>query len=172
MLPFIDSEDDIYINLSIVLIIIKSLGKTSRGILKINNEKLHIFLYLIKNPTVLNILLRMSGKSTVFLNDYDSYSVASISPNFEPLFNGGDLKALLSILIAKKMVTVIYKKNSAFFYVLSGSGSSAEALLQDEYLKEVRLMCDKLKSVLSISDSQLNQSLSQIIKKGISVNVE
>ena len=33
MLPFLDPEDDIYINLSIVLIIIKTLGKTSRGTL-------------------------------------------------------------------------------------------------------------------------------------------
>jgi len=104
MLPFIDSEDDIYINLSIVLIIINSLGKISRGTLKINNGKLHIFLYLIKNPTVLYRLLCMLGKGTVFLNDYDSYSIASISPNFDPLFNRENLKALLSILVDNKLV--------------------------------------------------------------------
>ena len=73
ILPFVDPEDDIYINLSIVFIIIKTLGKTSRGTLKINDSKLHIFFYLIKNPMTLNKILGMLGKGTALLRESDTY---------------------------------------------------------------------------------------------------
>ena len=165
MLPFLDPEDDIYINLSIVLIIIKTLGKTSRGTLKINNSKLHIFLYLIKNPVTLDKILGMLGKGTVLLRQSDTYSITSISPNLDPLFDREALKALLSILVAKSLVTVVYKKDNGFFYKLSESGAKTEFDFHDEYLLEVTLLCDKLKSILSIPESQLNQTLNQIIRK-------
>ena len=162
ILPFLDPEDDIYINLSIIL---KTLGKTSRGTLKVNNSKLHIFLYLIKNPMTLNKILGVLGKGTALLRQSDTYSITSISPNLDPLFDREALKALLSILVAKSLVTVVYKKDNGFFYTLSESGAITASEFHDEYLFEVSLLCNKLKRILSLSESRLNQTLNQIIRK-------
>lgn len=163
-LPFLDTDDDLYNNLCTVLIIISTLGKTSRGTLKLNNGKLHIFLYLVKNPVALNDVLGMLGKGAALLSDVDTFSVTSISPNIDPLFDRVSLKSLLSILIAKQLVTVSYKKNDGFFYVLSESGKNATSELRYNYLKEISLLCDKLKGILGTSDSLLNRTMSKTLR--------
>lgn len=101
-LPFIEPEDDIYINLCVLLLLINMLGKTNRGALKLNNDRLHIFLYLLKNPTALNNLLFNLGKGNIVLQQRDIYSVTSISPNIDPLFDRESLKSLLCVLVSKK----------------------------------------------------------------------
>lgn len=164
LLPFLDPENDIYINLSIILIILNTLGETNRGVLKINNGKLHIFLYLIKNPIALNKFLDALGKDRAILSEQDIYSVSAISPNIETLFDRESLKALLSILISKNFIKVSYK-NNGFFYSLTENGFLVTSKLKDDYLLEISLLCGKLKSVLSISESQLNQTLNNILRK-------
>ena len=81
------------------------------------------------------------------------------------LFSREALKALLSILVAKNLVTVVYKKDNGFFYKLTENGEMTESKFHNEYLLEISLLCDKLKSILSVSESQLNQTLNQIIRK-------
>ena len=165
ILPFIDPEDDIYINLCVLLLLIKSLAKTSRGTLKLNNNRLHIFLYLLKNPTALNEMLNILGKGNAALQDRDTYSVTSISPNIDPLFNREALKSLLCVLVAKELVLVTYKKDDGFFYNLSENGEHIASGLKGEYLTEINLLCEKLKSLLSYTESQLNKTINRIIRK-------
>ena len=47
-LPFIAPDDNIYLNLCITIILLKQLGRSKKGIVKINNERLHIYQYLSK----------------------------------------------------------------------------------------------------------------------------
>ncbi|WP_166370312.1 ABC-three component system middle component 4 [Psychromonas sp. SA13A] len=164
-LPFLDADDDLFINLSIVLLIITALGKTNRGALKVNNEMLHIFLYLVKNPIVLNKVLMILNKNTIQLNESDSYSISSISPNIDLLFDRNLIQSLLTILISKKLIEVIYKKNDGFFYIASEQGVLLTSKLQDEYLLDVSHRCEKLKGILSISKSLLNQSINNTLSK-------
>jgi len=164
-LPFLDSDNDLYVNICLILIIIDTLGKTSRGVLKVNNGRLHIFLYLVKNPTFLNKMFVMFNKDTVLLHERDAFSVTSISPNIDPLFDRETLKSLLSISVVKKLVKVVYKKDDGFFYVISEKGQFVVEELKDEYFQEIILLCKKLKSILSISESQLNQKLNQLIRR-------
>lgn len=165
MLPFLDSDDDVHINLGIVMIIVGVLGKSNRGTFKINNSKLHVFLYLIKNPVVLNKVLNVCGNGSVLLSDIDSYSVISVSPNVDPLFDREALKTLLSILVAKKLIAVTYKKNDGFFYVLSEKGIKALECFREGYFARVNDLCEQLRNIINMSDSQLNQTLNQIIRK-------
>jgi len=165
MLPFLDSDDDIYLNLAIVIVIIGALGKSNRGSFKINNSKLHVFLYLLKNPVVLNKVLGLCGKGSVLLSDIDSYSIISVSPNIDPLFDRESLKELLCILVVKNLITVVHKKNDGFFYELSEEGIATLASLREGYFSRVSELCDQLRNIINMSDSQLNQTLNQIIKK-------
>ncbi|MES9898225.1 MAG: ABC-three component system middle component 4 [Sedimenticola sp.] len=164
ILPFIEPEDDIYINISVLLLLINALAKTNRGTLKLNNNRLHVFLYLLKNPTALNKVLSVLGKGSVILQDRDTYSVTSISPNIDPLFDRKALKSLLSVLVAKKLVSVTYKKGDGFFYCLSESGGNTVSRLNDEYLIEIRQLCEKLKALLSYTEGQLNKTINRIIR--------
>lgn len=164
ILPFIDPDDDFYMNLFILLLLINSLAKTSRGTLKLNNNRLHIFLYLLKNPTALNKVLSILGKGSVSLQDRDTYSVTSISPNIDPLFDRAALKSLISVLIAKKLVSVTYKKDGGFFYCLNKSGECAVSEFNNEYFIEIKQYCEKLKVLLSYTESQLNKVINQIIR--------
>ena len=163
-LPFIEPENDIYINLFVLLLLINALAKTNRGTPKLNNDRLHVFLYLLKNPVVLNKALSILGKDIVILQDRDTYSVMSISHNIDPLFDREALKSLLNILISKKMVSVIYKKDDGFFYSLSEIGQHAVLNVNDEYLSEIKQYCEKLKPLLSYTEGQLNKAVNQIIK--------
>lgn len=164
-LPYIEPEDDIYLNLSIVLIVIQTLGVTKKGTLKINNERLHIFLYLLKNPVKLNSVLDSLGKNNVLLSEQNTFSITSISPNVDPLFDRQMLKSILSILVANKLVDIEFKSKDGFFYKLSEKGRFIVREFSDEYLIEIKVLCEKLKSVLSFSESKLNQTLNQIIRK-------
>tara|TARA_R110000850_G_scaffold204342_1_gene330571 strand:+ start:1236 stop:1745 length:510 start_codon:yes stop_codon:yes gene_type:complete len=165
-LPFIEPEDDIYINLCVLLLLINMLGKTNRGALKLNNDRLHIFLYLLKNPTALNNLLFNLGKGNIVLQQRDIYSVTSISPNIDPLFDRESLKSLLCVLVSKKMVLVTYKKNEGFFYSPSENGMNIARELNDEYLTEISRLCEKLKILLSFTESQLSKMVNKIIQNG------
>jgi len=138
---------------------------TKKGTLKINNERLHIFVYLLKNPMKLNDLLNLLGKSSLLLSEQDTFSITSISPNVDSLFDRSALKSLLSILVANELIDVEFKSKAGFFYKLSEKGQATIKEFRDEYLLEVRLLCEKLKSVLSLSESKLNQALNQVIRK-------
>ena len=164
-LPYIEPDYDIHLNLAIVMVIIHLLGVTNRGTLKINNERLHIFLYLLKNPVKLNGVLNALGKGSILLNEQSTFSISSISSNVDSLFDRAALKSLISILITKKLIQVAYKNKDGFFYKVTEQGATAVDNLSDEYIYENKLLCEKLKGVLSFSESQLNQALNQVIRK-------
>jgi hypothetical protein len=158
-LPFIDPDDDLYINLAFVLIIIECLSLTKRGKLCINNDKLHIFLYLVKNPVVLRQLLDINGKDSLDLDEIESNSLRSISNNFSPLFDKKALMNLLTILIANRTVVVQYKKKEGFFYTLSEKGKRIVLLMKDGQFDNIWKYCKKMTSIQALETSKLNNSL-------------
>lgn len=164
-LPFMNSDDDVYVNIGIMIIIIGTLSKTSRNTLKLNNEKLHAFYFLVKNPVILNLFLNKTGKGNVSLSEADSFSISSISPNLEPLFDRALLKSLLAVLISKNFIDVVYKESKGFFYILTTKGANVFDQLKEEYFIEIKLFCEKLTRVMSISDTEFNSTLQSILKR-------
>lgn len=164
-LPYIEPDYDIHLNLAMVLVIVNLLGVNSRGTLKINNERLHIFLYLLKTPLKLNSLLNILGKGSVLLNEQSTFSVSSISSNVDSLFDRAALKSLISILLNKKLIEVVFKNKDGFFYKATEKGITVLDNIDNEYISEKKLLCEKIKNLLSPSDSQLNQYLNQAMRK-------
>lgn len=163
-LPFTNPENDLNLNLAILIIIVRTLSHTKRQTLKLNNERLHIYYFLVKNPVKLNKVMEILGKAKVLLSERNSYSIASISANLDPLFDREGLKSLLTILTAQSLVKVEYKKNDGFFYQLTAKGYELSDLFTENYFKEVALNCNKLKQTLSLSQSSLNNILGQIMR--------
>lgn len=166
-LPFLEPESDIHVNLATVIIIVESLCQTKRGKLTLNNGKLHTYLYLVQNPVACNHFLNSLGKSSVMLDYQDTFSVNTLAPNFDALFDRESVKALLTILVANKLLQVIYKKKDGFFYKLTSLGEEAAAKFTDDYFYNIRLMCQSLYDVQSLSENKINQTVSQVIKNGI-----
>jgi hypothetical protein len=164
-LLFMNADDDAYVNIGIMIIIIGTLSKTSRNTLKLNNEKLHAFYFLVKNPVALNLFLNKTGKGNVRLSEIDSFSISSISPNLEPLFDRSLLKSLLAVLISKKLIDVTYKESKGFFYILTTKGINVFDELKEEHFIEIKLFCEKLTRVMSISDTEFNSALQSILKR-------
>ena len=164
-LPFIEPDEDIYLNICVVMVIIYYLGSTKRGALKINNERLHIYDYLVRNPKKLNEFLLQLGKGNLS-NTRDDYSISSISYNLDPLFDRERMKSILTILTSNKLVNVTYKSKSGFLYSLTENGKSKVENLDCEYFSEIKYYSKQLASTLSLSDSQLNINLNKIILIG------
>lgn len=166
-LPFVEPDDDIYLNLSIVLILIFYLGSTKRGVLKMNNERIHLYDYLVRNPQKLSSFLRQLGKGDLIISR-DDYSVSAISYNLDPLFDRERMKYILTVLSQKKLVCVSYKSKEGFLYSLTDTGKKMVEELEGEYFSEIKLYSQQLISTLSISVSQLNARLNNIITIGVS----
>jgi hypothetical protein len=164
-LPFLIPDENIHLNLCIIIILLNQLGRTKKGIPKINNERLHIYQFLVKNPVKLNQFLSILGQNSALISHQESYSVASISANVDPLFDRESLKALMTILIANNLVEVEYKKKAGFFYTLSSLGVDKAVVLKEDYFFEIRMLCEKLQSTLSLNLSNLNQALNQIMRR-------
>jgi hypothetical protein len=99
------------------------------------------------------------------LSHQDSFSVASISANVDPLFDREALKSLLTILISQQIVDVEYRKKEGFFYKLTNLGETKAGLLNGEFFSEMRIACEQLKATLSISQSDINKALNQIMRR-------
>ncbi|MDC5819641.1 hypothetical protein OPW19_07360 [Vibrio europaeus] len=164
-LPFIEPDDDIYLNISVVLIVLYYLGATKRGSLKINNERVHLYDYLVRNPQKLGKLMNLLGKGN-FISGRDDYSVSSISYNLDPLFDRDRMKYILTVLAQKKLINVSYKNKEGFFYTLTDSGVKIVEDLEGEYFSEIKTYSKQLVSTLGLSMSQINSGLNQIIRIG------
>jgi hypothetical protein len=162
-LPFLEADENLHLNLSVIVILLQCLGKSSRGTLKLNNDRLHAYHFLIKNPVKLNQVMPLLGKNGLLLSHQDSFSVASISANVDPLFDREALKSLLTILISQQIVDVEYRKKEGFFYKLTNLGETKAELLNGEFFSEMRIACEQLKGTLSISQSVINKALNQIM---------
>ncbi len=163
--PYLIPDRALELNLSILLLVIKYLGETGRGKQLINNDKAHAFLYLVKNPVFLNYVLQEFGKRQVNLNDAESFSISSISPDFDPLFDHEDLKSLLVILASKNCIKVTYRSKEGFFYTLSSDGHEIASKLKGEYFDLVSKYLERLKEIQSESAGKLNQVINLILRR-------
>ncbi|TQP80265.1 hypothetical protein FLL88_12945 [Vibrio cholerae] len=164
-LPFIEPDEDIYLNISIVMILFYYLSFTNRGTMKMDNERIHIYDYLVRNPQKLTKFLSSLGKDVSF-NMNDDYSVSSISYNLDPLFDRERMKYILIILANSNLIEVDYKNKNGFLYSLTEDGKSKVEKLDGEYFSEIKLLSKQLIPTLSLTISQLNISLNKIIRIG------
>ncbi|MEV9515703.1 hypothetical protein AB0171_06045 [Klebsiella pneumoniae] len=53
-LPYIPLDEDFNLNIALLIILIHTLSKNRNDVLLLDRNKIQIFLYLIKNPALLN----------------------------------------------------------------------------------------------------------------------
>lgn len=163
--PYFVPDNDSTLNSALVLIIVSRLGKTARARLLLNNERLHLMFYLLKNPIVMNRVLQDFGYSAAVLDEYDEYSVSGISINLDPLYDNDQLKSLLMRLASAKFIDGQYRKVEGFMYLLTDEGSRAESALTGDYFDTARRYVSALSSLCSVSTGNLNTAVEQAIEK-------
>lgn len=163
-LPYRIPDRELGLNLALMLMILKYLGKSKRGKLLVNNDKAQAFLYLIKNPVYLNRVLQLFNQPMVELSYTESFSITSISPDLDPLFDRSTLKALLVILSSKKLIEIKYRNKDGFFYYLSEAGEQIASDLHGSYFDAILKYIRCLEKVQAESATKLNNAINTVLK--------
>lgn len=164
-LPYFVPDQDYNLNTSLLLLTLSYLSKTEKGRHLVNNERLLIYMYLIKNPTIIKNLLGNVGDFELILNDTEKYSVGSISINLDPLFDTNWIKSLLKNAARKGYIEATYRKDDGFMYSLTEDGASVVKQLNGGYLDRVRLYLKNLNTIKSMTSSNLNKLLGDVFRK-------
>lgn len=137
-LPYLLIDDDFSLNYSLLALIIYKLGLSSKKNAVLDFEKIQVFMYLTKNPSKINDVLRLAGKKFAPINSQYTYTIESLSTNVDILFDRSKLKALIKELAARGMLACDDKTDpSSIKYLLSPAGSSFVESLIDSTFYEV-----------------------------------
>lgn len=162
-LPFIDPDYSYQLNACTLLGIVCNLNRTKKGKLVLNNDRVHQYLCLIKNPSILAKALELSGKEGAKVDEVVSYSIASIAPSFDLLFDVKAVRVLVSSLIARGLISVEYSDSKGFFYIPTEYGTSVFSEFSSEYIYEINDYCKYLLGFQSKSISQINSYLNKVL---------
>ncbi|MCO4858843.1 hypothetical protein MKD49_20305 [Herbaspirillum sp. WGmk3] len=163
-LPYLVPDQDGGLNLATMMIILLFLAKTDRGKKLINNERLLIFMYLLRNPIVLNKVLEQIGKDTVALSENERYSIGGITVNLDPLFDSNWIKRILQEAAGRGLLEVTYRKTEGFMYSLSHTGIALANNLNGDYFDRLRIFSKSLQQVNSETTKNLNVLLNNVFR--------
>lgn len=164
-LPYIIPEDELELNLTLVLMIVNKLNSTSTGKLVLDNERLTIYFYLVKNPHILNKLLISLSKSNIQLKSYELASFKAENLDIDTLYDNGNIKQYLQILITKELIEIKYNNKVGFVYVPTSQAKEIIEKLNNKYLTRVSTFINKLGQVSSTQVSKINTNLKKILNK-------
>lgn len=164
-LPYIIPEDELELNLILVLMIVNKLNSTSTGKLVLDNERLTIYFYLVKNPHILNKLLIFLSKGNIQLKSYELSSFKAENSDIDTLYDNSNIKQYLQILITKELIEIRYNKKIGFVYVTTYQVKEIIENLDNQYLKRVSTFINKLGQINSIPISKINTNLKQILNE-------
>ncbi|MDC8758132.1 ABC-three component system middle component 4 [Janthinobacterium fluminis] len=165
IVPYVVPDHDVNLNSALLVLVLHFLAKSERGKLLLNNERLLIFLYLVKNPVALSNVLTQLGRQGLDLDESESYSINSISLNFDPLFDNDWLKSLLVRVSAKGLLQSEYRKVDGFMYYLSDQGNTIAEKFDGEYFGRIRGFLKSLIQIRAEPTRNLNQLLNNIFKR-------
>jgi hypothetical protein len=164
-LPYVVPDSSQYLNVAVLLLTLQVLGKSPRGNGLLNNERLMIFMYLVKNPVVMSKLLPRLGHSSPHLSCEDNFSVSSLAINVDSLFDNDWIKSLLKHIASLGLLDASYRKTDGFVYLLSVRGEQAVGELTGDYFDKVRGFLLALVPIKNATTSSLNAILNEIFRR-------
>lgn len=165
-LPYLQPDKDLFLNVSICILIIDSMAITKREKRVLTIDKLQTFYFLIMRPFFLNKILNVAGKPQIYMEKEEYYTIDTLSVNVDELFNRKRIKELLKILSAKKIIDLTYDRKEGFLIELNHKGDSLLDELNENYHLRIRRYLEGLSSLQSESSSKLNGYINQILKQG------
>lgn len=163
-IPYLNPDQDVNINTGLLILIIFFLGKSARDIALLNNDRLLIFLYLLKNPIIPDNVLEQVGRREISLTNVELYSINSISINLDPLFDREWLKSLLMRLSAMGYLAIKYRKTDGFMYLLTDSGREVAENISGPYFDRIKIYLKNLEMIKSESTTNMNRLINNIFR--------
>lgn len=163
-MPFVIPEDDLELNLSITLLIIVHLYKTSRDKNILDIERLNLYFFLLKNPHILNKLLINLSKKGIVLKSYESLSFKSERHNSELLYTNKILKYYIQVLISNNLVRAEYDEKIGFIFIPTKKADEY-IILEGSYFERLNVFINKIKQINSTSISKINATIKNILNE-------
>lgn len=163
-LPFLSLNDDFLLNSFEVLILLGVVSLNRKKVPTLNNGKIQAFLYLIKHPSVLNMILRDEGRPEVQLRDSEINSVKNLSVNVDDLYREDKVKEIVRFGICSKLIEVCIHNNEAV-YKLSSNGGKVVSDLNSTYFGRLKEFAVHTKPLRSKSVNQLNSLIGNKLRK-------
>lgn len=165
-LPFNVPEEELELNLILVLMIVYELNSTASGIHMLDNERLQVYLYLVKNPHILNRLLNHLSKKNIALKSYEVSSFKSDKKDINTLYENTSLSYYLTILMSKELIDITYNEKIGFVYIANDKTPKLLSALDSKYFQRAFTFINSLKQTRSTSLSTINKYIKQILHEG------
>jgi hypothetical protein len=157
-------EQNVNMKAARLLIIINVLAYSSKGNFVLDIEKLAVFEFLSRYPTILKQLKKLNAdKDVLYLMDYEVGNIESNFPNNDSLYNYDYLKSLIKVLAYYKFIDVQFYKSKVYYSVTS-KGNDFKKELNTPYLKRVNELCEAMLSLRSVKTIKLKQMIKFIME--------
>lgn len=165
-LPYLLPDRELNLNLSLVLLILDGLAATKRNRLILTLDKTQCYYFLSLHPVVLNRALSLAGKDEFYMDEYEHFTVSSISANVEEYFDRKKIKTLFKILASKEFLNVTYNHKDGFLFDLNELGKEKANSLRGDYFENIRNYIEQMKALQSLSIGKLNGLISSALSSG------
>jgi ABC-three component (ABC-3C) system Middle Component 4 len=156
-------DDDFFFNVAITIILMEKLAVNRNGKFKLDFDKLQIFLYLIRNPSKINLLLEGLGKKPQFIDTKQIYTIESLSNNVDILYDRSRLKCILQKIAALEMLQTEIDEKGIVYFALSQRGVEAAQDLKKEHFTNVSETIQNLQGIQSVTTPKLFSMLNTVI---------
>jgi DNA-binding PadR family transcriptional regulator len=159
------SDNQLELNIGLILLLLEPYNKSLKEKYIIDNNKALTYLCLIKNPVLLNFVLKDLGIEGIELQPSENYSISSLSPDTDSLFDRDSLKTILKQMARLGLISVKFKESKGFYYVLTERGEHITLKLESDYYQSIRNYLKKINEITNLSMNKLNLLINNILKR-------
>ncbi|MGG0240765.1 ABC-three component system middle component 4 [Bacillus rhizoplanae] len=161
-LPFIVPDYELNFRLAKILFILKHLSYTQRKKLHVTLDRIVMYDFLLKYPTLLNQVLINESKKEIVLDEAEKNSIAAKYPNYVFQSERDLMKKLLLLLSHYKLIDV--HKDKEIYFVINKLGLDLVLNLSSPYTEKVEEICIALQQLRSLSFNQLLTKINHVIQ--------
>lgn len=163
-LPYIPLDEEYSLNIAILTVAISILSHNKKGKLCLDINKLQVFIYLLKNPSKIDLALLLSGKKPACVEKQLTYTIKSFSSNVDVLFNNEKVKCLIKKMSSCGLLLAKKESGESVKLFLSDKGMAFAGSFNEGYFKDIRTLSNALLPLQSFQASKLNSIINQVFK--------
>jgi hypothetical protein len=164
-LPFIVPEFDLGVRIFRILVIINKLGLNRNQKPMLDIERIAVFDFLVKNPHILNEVLRAEGKENKLdIDDLEIGTIESQFPNIISMLEYGSIKGYLTILVSVNLIEIQVNKDEGIFYVCTEKGKESIGQCESTYSNRIEQRSEVMQSLRNFTTSQLIKKIKPFVK--------
>lgn len=162
ILPYIDPDRELGLNVCIAMIILDKLSQTKRGSHILSIDRAQIYMHLAMRPKVLNDVLLLLSKKQIPLRDDEYFNVNAISLNSDFFYDRKLIKKIIALIGSLGFLHVSYFEKDGFVLSLTEQGKSYSNDLNRPYFDDVRKYSEYMINLQSVSINNLTETLNKI----------